>query len=48
MARPGAVREEYPIMSRSIVDCIDRDHERLNEIIGRLGSASRGRESLGN
>lgn len=35
-------------MSRSIVDCLDRDHERLNEIIGRLGSASRGRESLGN
>ena len=35
-------------MGRSIVDCIDHDHERLDQIIGRLHLASRGRESLGN
>ena len=35
-------------MSRSIVECIDRDHERLNQFIARLGLPSRGRESLGN
>ena len=35
-------------MSRSIVECIDRDHERLIQFIARLGSPSRGRESLGN
>ena len=35
-------------MGRSIVESIDRDHERLTQVIGRLGSASRGRKGLGN
>lgn len=35
-------------MGHSIVVSLDRDHERLIQISDRLGSASRGRESLGN
>lgn len=35
-------------MSRSIVGSMERDHERLLDIAGRLDSATRGRERLAN
>lgn len=35
-------------MTRSVTDCLSRDHDRLLDLLSRLRTASRGREALAN